>query len=281
MLEILIQKHLKGAGGDFKLEVNLRLQPRQTYALMGASGVGKSTLLRTLAGLETPDIGRIVFNNQVWCDIQKRINLSPQERKVGFVFQDYGLFPHLNTLQNIVFSAPKHPKIDEIIALMELEGLLKRPISTLSGGQQQRVALARAILRVLDGGSLLCLDEGLSALDPCMRSKLQEQIKFLSAHFNLTTLLITHDLFETYQMASTLIFFQQNTQTTTAHIQNLRPKQALHAKVLKSQNQELTLALEPQMVRMPYDKEFKEGVCVVLEPKNLQIKQINLLESPL
>ncbi|BEG57614.1 hypothetical protein NHP21005_13020 [Helicobacter sp. NHP21005] len=278
MLEILIQKRLKGAEGDFSLEANLRLKSAQTYALMGASGMGKSTLLRTLAGLETPDRGRIVFKNQVWCDTQKRINLSPQERKVGFVFQDYGLFPHLNTQQNIAFGAPKHPKIAEIVALMELEGLLKRPIATLSGGQQQRVALARAILRALDGGSLLCLDEGLSALDGRMRSKLQAQIKFLSAHFKLTTLLITHDLLEAYQMATTLIFLQQDMHTTTAYTQNLDPKPALHAKVLQSHDQELTLALEPQILRLPCVKKLKEGACVALEPKNLQI---NVLESPL
>ncbi|BCZ17270.1 hypothetical protein NHP190003_05520 [Helicobacter sp. NHP19-003] len=278
MLEILVQKRLKGAGGDFNLEANLRLQSAQTYALMGASGVGKSTLLRAIAGLETPDCGRIVVQGRVWCDTQKHINLSPQERKVGFVFQDYGLFPHLNTQQNIAFGAPKHPKIAEITALMELEGLLKRPIATLSGGQQQRVALARAILRALDGGSLLCLDEGLSALDPHMRSKLQEQIKFLSAHFKLTTLLITHDLLEAHKMATTLIHLQAQGPTHTAHIQSLKPQTALHAKVLQSQNQELTLALGPQILCLPYAKKLKEGDCVALDPHNLQI---NVLESPL
>ncbi|WP_231630003.1 ATP-binding cassette domain-containing protein [Helicobacter ailurogastricus] len=259
--------------------MDLCLKSTQTIALMGSSGVGKSTLLRTLAGLETPDSGRIVFKGQVWCDTKKQINLSSQARKVGFVFQDYGLFPHLNTQQNIAFANPKHPKIAEIIALMELEGLLKRPIATLSGGQMQRVALARAILRALDGGSLLCLDEGLSALDGRIRSKLQEQIKFLSAHFKLTTLLITHDLLEAYKMADTLIYLQAQGQTHSAKIQSLNlPSQSLQAKVLQCQDAQATLALEPQILRLPCAKELKEGACVVLESDNLTI---NVLESPL
>ncbi|WP_285602964.1 ATP-binding cassette domain-containing protein [Helicobacter sp. NHP22-001] len=277
MLEIFIKKCLKGGGGDFCLQVDLSLKSAQTVALMGSSGVGKSTLLRTIAGLESPDSGRIVFKNKVWCDTQQHINLSPQERKVGFVFQDYGLFPHLNVYQNIVFANPKHPKIAEIIALMELEGLLKRPIATLSGGQAQRVALARAILRVLDGGSLLCLDEGLSALDWRMRSKLQEQIKFLSTHFNFTTLFITHDLFEAYKMADTLIYLKEQGQIHSAKIQSLNPKKGLHAKVLKHQEKQLTLALEPQILSLSCTKELKEGTYVSFEFENLKI---NVLESP-
>ncbi|GAA7631850.1 hypothetical protein JP0135_13360 [Helicobacter pylori] len=128
------------------MNTNLEIKEAEVVALLGESGAGKSTILRILAGLETVDSGYIEVNHSVWLDTQKKIFLKPQQRKIGFVFQDYALFPHLNVYQNIAFAHPKDKnKIYEVLRLMRLENLSQQKILQLSGGQAQRVALARAL----------------------------------------------------------------------------------------------------------------------------------------
>ncbi len=147
MIKARFKKHLLGSRGAFDLNINLEIKEAEVVALLGESGAGKSTILCILAGLEAVDSGYIEVNHSVWLDTQKKIFLKPQQRKIGFVFQDYALFPHLNMYQNIAFAHPRDKnKIHEVLRLMRLENLSQQKILKLSGGQAQRVALARALI---------------------------------------------------------------------------------------------------------------------------------------
>ncbi len=198
-----------GAQGPFCLDVRASLPCGQISVLFGASGVGKSTLLRLIAGLELPDVGVLRFKGQLWLDTQNKFCLSAQQRPLGFVFQDGALFPHLDVRANICFGNDDPRIFKEVVGLMGLGGLLQRSINTLSGGQIQRVSLARALVRALKTpNALLLLDEPLSALDIPTRAKLQHELKHLSVHFKLTTLLVTHDLHETYSLADHILLIR-------------------------------------------------------------------------
>lgn len=199
MIEILIEKRLYGSDGEFDLNLHLEIPLGKFVCIFGKSGAGKSTILRMLSGLCSPDRGKIIIGDKVFFDSAKKINIPTQERKIGFVFQDYALFPHLNVYKNIIF-AHKGDKnrVDEVISLMELESFCDKKISTLSGGQMQRVALARALV---SSPEVLLLDEPLSAIDRQMRYKLQEELKNLSNHFNISSFLVSHDLGEVFRLS--------------------------------------------------------------------------------
>ena len=135
--------------------------------------------MRLIAGLETPDSGVIDVDGEVWFDSGKKINLPPQRRSIGFVFQDYALFPTMSVRDNLLFAAEtaqQRHNVDELLELIELTNLAQRLPATLSGGQKQRVALARALVR---HPKILLLDEPLSALDPSMRQKLQDELALI------------------------------------------------------------------------------------------------------
>lgn len=199
MIKIVAEKRLYGSGGEFDLNLDLEFESGKFVCIFGKSGVGKSTILRILSGLCSPDRGKIIVGDKVFFDSAKNINLSIQERKIGFVFQDYALFPHLNVYKNIIFghNGDKN-RIDEVISLMELESFCDKQISTLSGGQAQRVALARALV---SSPEVLLLDEPLSAIDGQMRYKLQEELKNLSRHFSVSSFLVSHDLGEVFRLS--------------------------------------------------------------------------------
>lgn len=199
MIEILIEKRLYGSDGEFDLNLHLEIPLGKFVCIFGKSGAGKSTILRMLSGLCSPDRGKIIIGDKVFFDSARNINIPTQERKIGFVFQDYALFPHLNVYKNIIF-AHKGDKnrVDEVISLMELESFCDKKISTLSGGQMQRVALARALV---SSPEVLLLDEPLSAIDRQMRYKLQEELKNLSNHFNISSFLVSHDLGEVFRLS--------------------------------------------------------------------------------
>ncbi len=205
MNELVLAKTLRGAEGPIEMALHVRLQEGSLNVLFGKSGAGKSTILKMIAGLFAPDSGRIVVGGQTWFDSQKGINLPPQRRKVGFVFQDYALFPNMSVRENLHYALEKETplsKVDEVLEIMELEALANEKPSTLSGGQQQRVALARALVREPD---ILLLDEPLSALDFAMRAKLQDELLRVQRHFGLTTLLVSHDVGEVYKLAQEVI----------------------------------------------------------------------------
>ena len=204
MITLELHKTLHGARGALRLEFAAHIHANSLCALVGPSGAGKTTLLRMLAGLTDPDGGRIVVNGVTWFDAERRINLPAQQRAIGFVFQDYALFPNLSVRDNIAYGAGKNESgwVDELIALTGLQGLQQQRPATLSGGQKQRVALARALAR---RPALLLLDEPLSALDSASRSQLQQELALLHARCALTTLLVSHDVGEVFRLADKVL----------------------------------------------------------------------------
>ncbi len=201
MIEIQIHKTLLSSENTFELSFKALLEPGRFYTLYGVSGAGKTTLLRMLAGLTSPDSGKISVGTTMWFDSERNINLKPQQRKIGFVFQDYALFPNMTVRENLSFALQKGQSrqiIDELIEVTGLENLQHRKPGTLSGGQQQRVALARALVQQPD---ILLLDEPLSALDVETRAKLQDYIKTIHRRFSLTTLLVSHDIGEIVKLS--------------------------------------------------------------------------------
>lgn len=198
-----IRKKFKG----FNLEIGFEAS-NGVMGILGASGSGKSMTLRCIAGIETPDSGRIVLNGKVLFDSERNIDISSRERKVGFLFQNYALFPHMTVEQNIGFALgglstqQRAEKVRAMITMMKLEELEKRYPSQLSGGQQQRVALARAL--AVDPEVLL-LDEPFSALDEYLRSRMVKQLMDSLSGYAGVTLFVTHNMEEAYRVCRKLI----------------------------------------------------------------------------
>ncbi len=207
MITLCVNKTLAGAQGSFNLSVDVAIEPSTFLTLYGKSGSGKTTLLRMLAGLSKPDSGYIEVNGKVWFDSKSNINIAPQKRKVGLVFQDYALFPTMTVKGNLQFAqeAKNEQKVKELLDLTGLSELKDRFPSTLSGGQQQRVALARAILREPE---ILLLDEPLSALDQKTRNTLQNEILQFHKRFGLSTILVSHDKQEVFKLSDSVAMLE-------------------------------------------------------------------------
>lgn len=209
MIEINFTKTLDGGAGSFDLELKLAIEAGAFTTIYGASGAGKTSTLRMISGLMTPDNGSLVVNNEVWYDSSKKINKKPQERSIGFVFQDYALFGHMTVLENLIFAKGKKDgtnSIDELLEVMELQQLQHRKPETLSGGQKQRVALARALTQK---PKLLLLDEPFAALDNTIRFKLHEYLKRVQERYDLTTILISHEVGEIIKLADKVVCLEQ------------------------------------------------------------------------
>lgn len=180
--------------------------------LFGASGAGKTTILRCLAGWDAPDAGRIEFGGEVWCDVSLRKFLQPQHRRVGFVPQDYLLFPHLTVAANVAFGLPKsrgaerQATLDKTLHWLGLANLTARLPHELSGGQQQRVALARA---VACAPRLLLLDEPLAALDAPSRQRLRGELRRWLQELRLPTVVVTHDRTEALALGDRIVVLDQ------------------------------------------------------------------------
>lgn len=205
MIKISIRKKLNMAGGKGFLTVDTELAEHAFTAVYGPSGAGKTSLLRIIAGLLQPDEGIIEVDGQTWFNAAKKIDLPPQKRNIGFVFQDYALFPNMTVLENLLYALPHQEsksRANELLNAMELQNLAHQKPGVLSGGQKQRVALARALVRK---PQVLLLDEPLSALDDATRSKLQNQIKSVHEQYQLTTLLVSHHVPEIYKLANQVI----------------------------------------------------------------------------
>jgi len=207
---ISITKAMLSSEGKTNLEIETVISGNELLCLFGHSGAGKTTLLRILAGLTKPDKGRIVFNDTVWFDSEKKINLPPQERNVGYMFQDYALFPNMTVEKNISFAQKEKNKeeVDKLMELFDLGILKNQHPAKLSGGQKQRVALARALAAK---PNVLLLDEPLSALDFDMRLALQHEIKKAHDLLNTVTVMVSHDLQEVFHLASSVILLKNGT----------------------------------------------------------------------
>jgi len=190
----LICECRKRLSSRFKLDAQLRLPLAEApvTVLFGASGSGKTTLLRLLAGLDRPDAGVIRFGECVWHESAAGVHLAPQQRRAGFLFQDYALFPHLTVAQNVSFAAPRFTA-NGLLERFGIFDLADRFPSQLSGGQQQRVALARALAA---RPSLLLLDEPLSALDAATRVRTRAELRRILRESGVPSIVVTHDRME-------------------------------------------------------------------------------------
>lgn len=244
MIEFSLARELDSAGGPLQLEADAHIDIGSFVTLFGPSGAGKTTILRMLAGLIEPELGRIVVDGAVWFDAKRRINLPPQQREIGFVFQDYALFPNLTVRENIAYAVSRHEGhwVDELLALTGLDQLATRLPATLSGGQRQRVALARAIARK---PKLLLLDEPLSALDLSLRQQLQDELAALHRRFGLTTLMVSHELGEVFKLSEKVLRLEAGRITasgTPAEVflqKRMSGRLNLHAQVLDIRQEEV------------------------------------------
>jgi molybdate transport system permease protein len=202
-LEVAIEKNVPG----FRLAVEFTADGAP-LGLLGPSGSGKTMALRAIAGLETPDRGRIVLHGRVLFDSERRIDVPARARRIGLLFQNYALFPHLNVKENIAFGlrrlpdAERNRRVAEQLGSAHLDGLAERYPATLSGGEQQRVALARAL--AIEPAALL-LDEPFSALDTHLRSALERQLRETLANYSGSTLFVSHNLEEAYRVCEKLV----------------------------------------------------------------------------
>lgn len=200
-LEFRVKKDFGGFTLDMEFEAE-----NEVLALLGASGCGKSMTLKCIAGIVTPDEGRIVVNGRLLFDSEKKINLTPQERHVGLLFQNYALFPNMNVEQNIMTGMngfdmsrdEKRAACREMMKKFYLEGLEKHRPAQLSGGQQQRVALARIMV---SKPSILMLDEPFSALDSFLRWELEQELMRVLEDFDGTSIIVSHNRDEVYRIS--------------------------------------------------------------------------------
>lgn len=205
MLEVRVRKVFP----SFNLDVAFTLDG-EILSVLGPSGCGKSMTLQCISGLLKPDEGRIVLNGRALFDSEKGINLPPQERRIGFVFQNYSLFPHLTVYQNIAFGiehlgrAEVSERVTQLLDKMRLTGLAGRYPRQLSGGQQQRVALARALAPEPE---VLLLDEPFSALDSLVKARLERELQVLHRYFKGDIIFVTHNLSEAYRFGSKIAVY--------------------------------------------------------------------------
>ena len=195
---------IRKALGSFTLDVRFTAGNGIT-SLLGASGCGKSMTLKCIAGIEKPDEGRIELDGRVLFDSEAHINLPPQARRVGYLFQNYALFPNMTVRQNILCGlnrekdrGVREDRLRDMLRMMQLEGLEERKPAQLSGGQQQRVALARILV---NDPQILLLDEPFSALDSNLRDSLKVELRDLLKRFGREVLMVTHDRNEAYNMS--------------------------------------------------------------------------------
>jgi molybdate transport system ATP-binding protein len=197
--EVSLRKTLRQAENRFELDLHFRCEARRVV-LHGPSGAGKTQTLRMIAGITQPDAGRVCVAGQTFVDTAAGVRLSPQQRRIGYVFQDYALFPHLTVRQNIAFAlhagwrnprrGTPHPTEQRWIEQLQLQAVAGHYPHQLSGGQRQRTALARALVHE---PAALLLDEPFASLDKALRQRLREELRALQETLALPLLLITHD----------------------------------------------------------------------------------------
>lgn len=218
MLEVEIYKELPG----FSLSVKFRAQPGEILGVLGASGCGKSMTLKCIAGIERPDRGRIVLQNRVLFDAQQGINLSPQERRVGYLFQSYALFPHMTVAENIAAGIRMKKQRSALVAsylqMFYLQDLADRLPKALSGGQQQRVALARMFASAPD---VLLLDEPFSALDSYLKWQVGLELQKVLETCRKPVLFVSHSRDEVYEFCDRIAVLNDG------HLEHVAEKKAL------------------------------------------------------
>jgi len=214
-IQVDIKKRVWSGRQVFSLEAAFATE-EDVVVLFGPSGAGKSLTMQAIAGLTAPDAGRIVVGERVLFDAAHHIRVPARQRDVGYVFQDYALFPHLTVAQNVAFGLkwgrpwylPRGDRqhLEEVLETFELTPLRDSLPRDLSGGQRQRVALARALIR---RPRLLLLDEPFSALDALLRAKMRQELRKVQERFNLPVILITHDPEDVAALAQTVVVYDR------------------------------------------------------------------------
>lgn len=202
MIAIDIEKKMRAYEGHRLLKVNAQIQSKSITRVTGPSGAGKTTFLKIIAGLTHPEKGKIVVNDVTWLDTGARVNLSPQYRKTGFVFQNYALFPNMTVKQHLEYATTDNEWISELLHFAKLETLTLHKPEYLSGGQQQRLAIIRA-LAIKPG--IMLMDEPFSALDMDMRKEMIPRLKGILQKINATCLIVTHNPQELDEIADNTI----------------------------------------------------------------------------
>ncbi|MFD0752319.1 ATP-binding cassette domain-containing protein [Mucilaginibacter calamicampi] len=190
MIDVNIEKRLKGYSGAGTLKVKHKFAAGSVTTIHGPSGAGKTTFLKIVAGLVQADAGMITANNVTWLDTGNKINLSSQARRVGFVFQDYALFPNMSVMQHMQFATTDKPWIDKLLHLGKLETLTIHKPHQLSGGQQQRLAIIRALAIK---PQIILMDEPFSALDKAMKAELMDDLGSIFSALCATVLIVSHN----------------------------------------------------------------------------------------
>jgi molybdate transport system ATP-binding protein len=183
---------------SFDATADLTVEGGETLALVGPSGAGKTTVLRVIAGLVRPNDGFVALDETVLLDTRQGVDVAPEHRRVGYLFQEYALFPHLDVRGNVRFGARDHAIVDELLERFRIRDLARARVRELSGGERQRVALARALAR---DPAVLLLDEPLSALDTHTRSGVRAELRELLGTLQLPTILVTHDFEDAASLA--------------------------------------------------------------------------------
>lgn len=209
MIRARLCRTLRTVDGTLRLEAEFEVAAGEAVVLLGRSGAGKTTLLRMLSGLLPPEEGRVEAWGRVWTDSAAGVHLPPGARGLGFMFQDYALFPNMSVAENLSFALKpgQDPAIvGELLDLVELAGLRERRPAQLSGGQQQRAALARALVQ---RPRLLLLDEPLSALDWETRRRLQAELREARRRFGTTMVVVTHDPAEVRRLGDRALVLEE------------------------------------------------------------------------
>jgi len=193
-ISINLKKKLK----YFDIDISCECRDSSMLVMIGPSGGGKTTIIRMLAGLEQPDEGSIVYNNDIWFDSSAGIDVSPQKRKLGYVFQDYTLFPHLTLFENAAFAAKNKREVGELFEIFRISHLRDRKPHKVSGGERQRCAICQALAR---HPKILLLDEPFSALDAITRRGLREELRNMKGEFDFPVIYVTHDINEALYLA--------------------------------------------------------------------------------
>lgn len=225
-VEVDVQQNFRSGGHDFSLNIQFSCDENITV-LFGQSGAGKSLLLKIIAGLQDTQTGKIVINGRVLFDSSEGINIPSRYRRIGFLFQDYALFPHMTVGENIGFSKraifskrlieKDAERVRELLEIFQIKDFSKKYPSEISGGQRQRAGLARALLQKPD---ILLLDEPFSALDPLLRIQMRAELKKIQSIFNIPILFITHDPQDVAELGERLVLIKQGLVSGSVDLSN-------------------------------------------------------------
>jgi len=265
--------------GDFQLNIELE-SAEGCLGILGASGCGKSMTLKCLAGIETPDKGRIVLNGRVLFDSEESINLPPRKRNVGYLFQDYALFPNMTVEENIgagIFDKPdKKERTAEYIKKFRLEGLEKHYPAQLSGGQKQRCALARMLVTMPE---MILLDEPFSAMDSYLKHILQQELAEVLAEYGKDVILVTHNRKEAFQFCQELLLMKEGRKVLQGTAQELfrHPVKVEAARLIGCKNIAEASRIDAHTLEVP-----EWGVRLYLEQEiSGRVTHVGVLEDEL